>query len=332
MEANQRPAAPRTERVLPGVWRLRLPLPWPGVPHGNAWALAAGDGIVLFDTGIGGKGRMRQLDLALAQAGFGVEDVQLLVCTHSHTDHYGLAAPITAAAECELWMHPRWEHIRLAADDPVAALEQRLEVARQSGVPAAALERYRQNRDDLGSGIDAIRVPDRDLVPGVEVRTDHGAWRVHETPGHAPSHVVLHQPESGLLISGDHLLGRTVLFFDYGHSPDPVGEFLTSLDEVEPLEIGLCLPGHGRPFRDPEIKIAEARRQVEETREKVRRWLGEGERTAFELVADFLGLDNISAAAGGWVLQIVLSFLDHMALAGEVVAIEGTDPQRWALT
>ena len=29
----------RADRVLPGVWRLRLPLPWPGVPHGNAWAV-----------------------------------------------------------------------------------------------------------------------------------------------------------------------------------------------------------------------------------------------------------------------------------------------------
>jgi glyoxylase-like metal-dependent hydrolase (beta-lactamase superfamily II) len=275
---------------------------------------------------------MRQLDLALAQAGFGLEDVQLLVCTHSHSDHYGLAAPITAGAECELWMHPRWEHIRLLASDPVAALEQRIEVARQSGVPPAALERYRQSRDEADSGVDAIRVPDRDLVPGVEVWTDHGVWQVHETPGHAPSHVVLHQPDSGMLISGDHLLGRTVLFFDYGHSPDPVGEFLASLDAVEPLEVGLCLPGHGRTFRDSENKIAEARRQVEETREKVRRYLCAGERTAFELVADFLGPDNLSAAAGGWVLQIVLSFLDHMAIEGEVVAIEGTDPQRWALT
>jgi len=332
MERDQRAAAPRTERVLPGVWRLRLPLPLPGVPHGNVWALEAGGGVVLFDTGIGGKGRMRQLDLALAQAGFALEDVRLLACTHSHGDHYGLAAPITAGAGCELWMHPRWEHIRLLASDPVAALEQRIEVARQSGVPPAALERYRQAREDSDSGVDAIRVPDRDLVPGVEIETDQGTWQVHETPGHAPSHVVLHQPESGMLISGDHLLGRTVLFFDYGHSRDPVGEFLTSLDAVEALEVGLCLPGHGRPFRDPEIKIAEARRQVEETREKVLLGLGEGERTAFELVADFLGPDNISAAAGGWVLQIVLSFLEHMAIAGEVTAIESTDPRRWALT
>ena len=32
------------------------------------------------------------------------------------------------------------------------------------------------------------------------------------------------------MISGDHLLGRTVLFFDYGHTPDPFGEYLASLD------------------------------------------------------------------------------------------------------
>jgi len=328
-EERKRPEAPRTEKVLPGVWRLRLPLPWPGVPHGNVWAVVADGGIVLFDTGIGGKGRMRQLDLALAGAGFGLEDVRLLVCTHSHTDHYGLAAPIVEAAGCELWMHPAWEHVRLLADDPVAALELRLEVARQSGVPAAALERYREARGDQETGIDAIVEPDRDLLPGVEVETDLGTWQVHETPGHAPSHVVLHQPERRLMISGDHLLGRTVLFFDHGHTPDPVGEFLGSLDEVEPLSVDLCLPGHGRPFRDPKAKIAEARRQVDELLTKTRDALAEGERTGFEIVAEIVGADNVDTPVSAWVLQIVLSCLDHLAILGEVVPVADADPRRW---
>jgi glyoxylase-like metal-dependent hydrolase (beta-lactamase superfamily II) len=331
-DERKRPEAPRAEKVIPGVWRLRLPLPWPGVPHGNVWAVAADGGIVLFDTGIGGKGGLRRFDLALAQAGFGLEDVRLLVCTHSHTDHYGLAAPIVEGAGCELWMHPRWEHIRLHADDPAASLEQRIEVARQSGVPASSLERYRErHKDDDDNGIDAIAEPDRDLVPGVEVETDLGAWQVYETPGHAPSHVVLHQPERKLMISGDHLLGRTVLFFDHGHSPDPVGEFLRSLDEVEPLEVGLVLPGHGRTFRDPEAKIAEARRQVGQLLGKARESLTEGEKTAFEIVAELLGPENVNSPASAWALQIVLSCLDHLTVLGEVAPVEGTDPQRWKL-
>src|SRR5215475_8118950 len=331
--SSKRPEAPRTERMLPGVWRLRLPLPWPGVPHGNVWAVAADGGVILFDTGMGGKGRLRQFDLALAQAGFGLEDVKLLVCTHSHTDHYGLAAPIVEEAGCELWMHPRWGHIRLLADNPAAAIEQRIEVARQSGVPPAALERYRESRKGDGeTGVEAIVEPDRDLVPGVEVETDLGTWQVHETPGHAPSHVVLHQPERKLMISGDHLLGRTVLFFDYGHSPDPVGEFLAGLDTIEPLPVDLCLPGHGRTFRDPEAKIAEARRQVEFNLERVRAALRDGgELTAFEIVTAIAGERQLSPQAGGWMLQIVLAHLDHLAIGGEVVAVPDSEPKRWKL-
>jgi glyoxylase-like metal-dependent hydrolase (beta-lactamase superfamily II) len=329
---RKRAETPRAEKVLPGIWRLRLPLPWPGVPHGNVWAIAADGGIVLFDTGIGGKGGLRRFDLALAQAGFGLEDVRLLVCTHSHTDHYGLAAPIVEGAGCELWMHPAWEHVRQLADDPVASLERRIEVARQSGVPVAALERYREAREgDEETGIDAIVEPDRDLLPGVEVETDLGAWQVYETPGHAPSHIVLHQPERKLMISGDHLLGRTVLFFDHGHSPDPVGEFLGGLDEVEPLDVELVLPGHGRTFRDPEAKIAEARRQVDQLLGKTREALTEGEKTAFEIVAGILGPENVNSPASAWALQIVLSCLDHLTIAGEVAAVEGTDPKQWRL-
>src|SRR3954467_2620322 len=299
---------------MPGIWRLRLPLPWPGVPHGNAWAIAHNGGIVMFDTGIGGEGKLRQLDLALAQAGFGVEDVRLVVCTHSHTDHYGLAGAICERAGCELWMHPNWEHVRLLADDPEAALEARIEVARQSGVSPTALERYREARSDTETGIDILKEPDRDLLPGVEVETDLGTWQVVETPGHAPSHVVLHQPERRLLISGDHLLGRTVLFFDYGHSPDPIGEFCASLERGEALDGDLVLPGHGRPFRDPKAKVAEARRQVEELLDKTRDALGEGEKTGFEIVAGIVGADNVNTPVSAWVLQIVLSCLDHLAI------------------
>jgi glyoxylase-like metal-dependent hydrolase (beta-lactamase superfamily II) len=330
--ASGKAEAPRTEKVLPGIWRLRLPLPWPGVPHGNAWAIEHDGGVVMFDTGIGGKGKLRQLDLALAQAGFGVEDVRLVVCTHSHTDHYGLAGAICERAGCELWMHPNWEHVRLLADDPEAALEARIEVARQSGVSPAALERYREQRSDTETGIDILKEPDRDLVPGGEVETDLGTWQVVETPGHAPSHVVLHQPERRLLISGDHLLGRTVLFFDYGHSPDPVGEFCASLGRVEPLDVGLVLPGHGRTFRDPEAKIAESRRQVDELLGKVRAALGKGERTAFEIVEDIIGPEMVRSPASAWVLQIVLSCLDHLVIEGEVEGLDGSDPQRWRLT
>ncbi len=329
--AEARVVKPRTERIQPGIWRLKLPCPWPGVPHGNAWAMQRGAGIVLFDTGVGGRGRLRMLDIALAQTGFGVEDVKLVVCTHSHSDHYGLAASICEQTGCELWMHPKWEHIRLQADDPQAALEGRLEVGRMSGVPLAALDRYRQARSDSPEDlIDGIRAPDRELVPGVEVETDIGTWSVIETPGHAPSHVCLHQAERRLLVSGDHLLGRTALFFDYGHTPDPIGEYLASLDAIEPLSVGLCLPGHGKPFRDPEAKIGAAREQAGALLDRVRAQMADGaEPTAYEMVEGIVGRENLNPGTAGFMLQIVLACLDHLAVLGEARPAPDSDPQRW---
>jgi glyoxylase-like metal-dependent hydrolase (beta-lactamase superfamily II) len=206
----------RGERVLPGVWRLRLPLPFPGVPHCNAWAVAAGDGVVLFDCGMHEPGSLAHLERAMDQVNLRLEHVRLLVITHAHVDHFGQAATVVGRSGCALWMHPDHAHATQATRDPEAALQQRIEIARSAGMPPEPLERWSRQRREAGNGIAGPVEPDRPLLPGVEVRSDLGAWLVLETPGHAPSHVCLFQPERRLLISGDHLLRRISLYYDFG--------------------------------------------------------------------------------------------------------------------
>jgi glyoxylase-like metal-dependent hydrolase (beta-lactamase superfamily II) len=320
----------RADRVLPGLWRLRLPLPWPGVPHGNAYAIAAGDGVVLVDTGLHEPGSMRQLELALGQAGLRVEHIRLVVCTHAHSDHYGQAAPIMERSGAPLWMHPNHSHMTKAARDPERAFEHRFEIARQSGVPAEALAAYREARG-TSFGIAEIVLPDRDLLPGLELETDLGTWQVHETPGHAPSHVVLHQPERGLLLSGDHLLGRVSLYYDFGYTPDPVGEFLSSLDVVDRLPVQLILSGHGRPVRGARELTEANRRAVRERMHRIRTALSDGSRTAFDVVPEMLDAELPGPMMVGWGLTEALCYLNHMELDGEVAKVEGEDTDHWRL-
>ena len=329
MSPSRKRELARADRILPGVWRLRLPLPWPGVPHVNAWAIAAGSGVVLVDTGLAEPGAMAQLTAALAQARASLDHVRLLVCTHAHADHYGLAGPIVDAAGCELWMHPNHGHVTAAADDPDRMLERRIEVARHGGVPEEGLRQYESARRGQGIGVERVVLPDRELLPGVVVETDLGPWEVHETPGHAPSHVVLHQPERGLLLSGDHLLGRISLYYDYGYTPDPVGEFLHSLDVVERLGARLCLAGHGRPFRDVQAHIDANRREVAERVGRVRRALEDGPRTPYELVPALLETEELTPMLVGWGLTEVLCYLRHLEQAGEVARDGDETPERW---
>jgi glyoxylase-like metal-dependent hydrolase (beta-lactamase superfamily II) len=317
----------RGERVMSGLFRLRLPLPWPGVPHCNAWAITSGDGFILVDTGMHQPDSLAHLERALAMCNLRLEQARLVLCTHAHTDHCGQVATVLERAGCEVWMHPNHEHLNRMIEDPEAVSARRVEIARQSGVPEEPLRRYAAERSSRGTGIAGPIEPDRDLVAGVSINSDLGEWVVYETPGHAPSHVCLFQPERRLLISGDHLLGRISLYFDYGYSPDPVGEFLSSLDVVERLGARLCLAGHGRTFTDVHAHIHGNRELVGERLSRVQGALAGRELTVFEIVPYVYG-DSLSLRNGHWLLSKILCYLRHLETLGKVRRIAG-EPERW---
>ena len=166
---------------------------------------------------------------------------------------------------------------------------------------------------------------------GVVVDTDLGPWSVVETPGHAPSHVGLHQPEHRMLISGDHLLGRVSLYFDYGWTPDPVGEFLGSLDRVDALDARLVLAGHGRTFADVRAHIQANRALVAERTARVRRAVAEhGPITAYQIVPLLHGEGSRSSPRAGGCRRCWRPAPSRGDRRGR--RVEGEGPDRWALT
>jgi glyoxylase-like metal-dependent hydrolase (beta-lactamase superfamily II) len=296
------------------------------VPHCNAWAIAAGPGIVLVDTGMHEPGSMAQLERALDQVDLRLDQVRLLACTHAHSDHWGQAAPIRDRTRCEFLMHRRLEDG--GTDTSEKAIARRLEIARQSGVSDAAIAALAERIKDMPSGVARVIEPDRELVAGVEIETDLGTWTVHETPGHAPSHVCLFQAERRLLISGDHVLGRISLYFDYGYTPDPVQEFLDSLDRVDVLDARLALSGHGKPFVDVHGHIDGNRKLVAERVDRTLAALGSRPRTAFEIAPEIYG-EPLGPQNGRWLLTQTLSYLDHLERQGRATKQPDGAVTRW---
>lgn len=325
-----KPELSRGERVLPGLFRLRLPLPWPGVPHCNAWAIRAGDGIVLVDTGMHQDGSLEQLEYALTQVGLQLEQVRQIVITHAHSDHFGQAATVKRRSGAALWMHPDIGHARAEYGDRTLARAHRFEIGRQSGVPEAALRTFLERYGDLPSGIAGLVQADHALVDGARIDTDLGPLYVYETPGHAPSHVSLYAPEHRLLIAGDHLLGRVSLYFDYGYTPDPVAEFLSGLDTVAALDARLCVSGHGRPFSDVSAHIQANRELVAQRLAAARSGLADIPLTPLELVPAIFG-EPLTPVTAAWRLPETLSYLTHLERLGQVGRVPGGDgaAERW---
>ncbi len=256
--------------------------------------------------------------------------MRLLVCTHAHSDHYGQAATVMEQAGCELWMHPNHEHMTRAVEDPEAALNRRLEVARQSGVPDEPLQAYAESARGRKYGVAGVVLPDVELHAGMTFDTDLGPWTVYETPGHAPSHVCLYQPDRRLLISGDHVLGRVSLFFDFGSTPDPAGEFLRSLDVVDDLDARLCLPGHGRTFTDVSGHIHANRQAISERFATILALVQEGPMTAFDMVPRLYGAQLTPMNANWWLTE-TLCYLTHLELTDRIARLPGDDgADRWS--
>jgi glyoxylase-like metal-dependent hydrolase (beta-lactamase superfamily II) len=245
----------RRREPAPGIFRLTLPLPFPGLDLVNAYLLENEDGMVLVDCGILDPGRddggWNELVDALQAAGASPKDVARLIVTHPHVDHYGMASRFVEVAECELWMHEiagvDLEFYR-DMEGKKARLRSMLEDHGFAEDEIEELSLFEDWRGYLSGVIDATRP----LKEGEGFRAGDRTWTVIHTPGHARSHICLWSEGDRILISGDHLLPSITPHIDFrrGENQDPLGEFLRSLERIVELAPGPVLPGHGRPFED----------------------------------------------------------------------------------
>ncbi len=319
------PDAARTYELAPGLWSLRLPLAWEHISYVNAYVIERDDGIVLVDCGSAGDDSYREaLQRAIAEAGFTLQDVRLLVATHTHSDHVGLAAWVLEESGAELWMHPHTAHFYDGTREPERIAAARERRARQEGVPEHLLDLYRDVREET-EGVLAPVPPDRPLVGGTLVDSNLGPWQVVETPGHCPSHVCLVQRDRGLIVLGDLVAAAFSPWFDYGYSPDPVAEYLEALDRIGAIDPpALALPGHGRPISDLPAAIELHRRGVADRLAQTQEAIAAGPAGAFELTPRVFGEPD-SGETAVWRMTELVCYLRHLRLAGAVVRDQAAD-------
>ena len=304
------PTEAGAREVAPGLHRLRLPVGWEHISHVNAYIEQTGDGLTLFDCGTGGDDTcIAALEHAFAQSGHRVEDVTKLVITHVHSDHMGLAPYVLERSHAELYAHPDGAHFYDSIHEPRSIEAKREHRARQEGVPEDRLEPYRTTREER-EGAQGVVTPDHLLTDGTTV----DGWTVHETPGHAPSHVCL--TKDGVAIVGDLICVAFVPWLDYGYTPDPLAELLNSLDTLEALDAKLALPGHGRPLTDVQTTIDETRAGFEDRLTRTRDAIAQGPAGAYDLTTRIFG-DEADLPATGHMTEM-LSYLRYLRRRGEI--------------
>ena len=184
---------------------LPIPVPLPHIKSVNVWLLR-GEPLTLVDTGPREELAFAALERGLARVGVRVEDVELILATHHHLDHVGLAAAIK-----------RRSGARIAALDGVATYAERYHehVAADRAFSRLLLERHGvppQLIDDSEPFWDFIRSNSEDfatdvrLVDGDRIRAGGRDLEVVARPGHSATDTLFVDHGARLAFVGDHLL------------------------------------------------------------------------------------------------------------------------------
>jgi glyoxylase-like metal-dependent hydrolase (beta-lactamase superfamily II) len=277
-----------------GIRRLTLPLPT-GPKHVHCYLV---DG-TLFDTGLG-----------LGAAPWASVEVERIAITHFHPDHVGGAAAAAAEtgapvfqggldyAQCErVWGSEDWPE-RMAA------------WFTKHGVPAPVADDLIEQGHAFAAFIRYALDPEL-LYEGSEL----AGWSVVELPGHADGHLGFLR--DGVLVAGDHLLDKISPAVGlYPESrPDPLGDYLASLERTVELAPRIVYPGHGEPIHDAAARARELIAHHRQRLDQTRQILGQLGLSPFEISLKLFG-DDLPPTQRRFAVAETLSHLERLVREG----------------
>ena len=316
-----------------GIHCLRIPTPFM-VGRVNTY-LIEDDPLTLVDCGPNSGKALDELERALAGHGHRIEDLGLLIITHQHIDHVGLASILARRSGAEVAaldrLAPFLERYGedMERDDEFAA-----QLMLRHGIPEDLVVALRSVSASFRAWGASANVT-RPLADGGELALRDRTLQVLHRPGHSPSDTVFFDPERSILLAGDHLIKHVssnpliTRPLDGAQAlPDPAGAsrpralqtYLRSLRATREMEIDLVLSGHGEPITDHVTVIDERFRLHQRRAERILRLIDERSSTAYEIAQRLWG--NVAVTQAFLTLSEVLGHVDLLLDEGRVREID----------
>jgi glyoxylase-like metal-dependent hydrolase (beta-lactamase superfamily II) len=318
------PSYPAVDAVASGVLRLRVPVPFGRLGDVNAYLLHDTGGWTVVDTGLNTPAARAAWRSGLSIAGIDVADLQRIVLTHSHPDHFGLAGWLqdqiaSAGGTAPVFLTRREQELArywstaASSDEPLKAL------LRRCGVPASMpdtvtgdLQRLRQATQPHPSDVRTLRL-------GASLRIGARCFAIQHTPGHSDGHAVLYDADDRLLLVGDHVLPHITPTISRWPStaPDPLGRYLRSLRAMRRLDVRQALPGHGAVIDDWTARLQALLAHHTERLAFMEQAVGT-EATVFDVAQQAFELERLNAGEVRFAIAETLAHLDYLVGTGRL--------------
>lgn len=316
------------------IHALRVPLPgMQDLICSNMYVLGTGP-VTLIDSAPKFQGSLSTVQSQLADLGFSWADVERIIITHGHIDHFGLVGQIRSQAgheiPCYIHEEDRW---RLGSDHLKSGMwsEESDLFAAMAGMPAKEVELMKRRSHffkNLCDPVDdALIMRDKDTFTG-----EGYELTVIHTPGHSPGCCCLYESVRQVLFSGDHLIKHI--------TPNPFHEiyrsrlrdksyqslrvYLESLDRIEGIAARYVFPGHGDHIEDLSGLISGYREHHRDRTEALGALLKNGPQQLYGLVGEIF--PHIGAGEASLAVSEILVHLEILMNEGRAVLSDDGPP------
>jgi glyoxylase-like metal-dependent hydrolase (beta-lactamase superfamily II) len=285
-----------------GIFRIPIPIPFrqAGGPV-NVYVIEEDHGIMLFDVGIGKEDSHFALAQGLARIGHSFEEVNRIVLSHGHIDHFGAAvwALEQIGRTIPLMIHSADAgKVLESSPDLLTLLGRSSHYLAKLGMPLQVLEEMiAMIGREAGLGKRLVGVTP--LLPGGKFQCKHVTLEVLHMPGHTPGLCCLYEPDHRLLFSADHLLERVSPnpLIELGADGEPTSykpliTYFESIARLRALPVNMVLPGHATPFTAHRDVIDSLLKFYEQRQSKVLTALERGPLTVYEIMRKLFTLDS----------------------------------------
>jgi len=162
------------------------------------------------------------------------------------------------------------------------------------------------------------------IEPGASLQIGARGFRVIATPGHSDQHLVFYCAEERLLLCGDAVLIKitpNISLWPHGR-PDPLADYLQSLDRLAALPVDLALPGHGPLIRAFGERLTELRAHHHERLEIMEQVAGSGA-AAFSICTAVFPTSALSPHQLRFAMAETLAHVEYLVGVGRLARDSG---------
>ncbi|GAB7011213.1 MBL fold metallo-hydrolase [Halorubrum trueperi] len=285
-----------------------LPVPTPfAIGDVNCYVIH-NDGLTLVDPGPATEEAYDTVKRGLERLNADIEDVQQILITHPHPDHFGAVSRLKQESGAKTAIHMGavdivenfLSHYHREQDFFLPFLVRR-------GVPDEIAESITKLPESFVHLAPSTQI-DESLSPGAEIHAGGIDLQCIDCPGHSQGSLSFYAADESIVFTGDHILANTtpnpvLQAPDNGDRPHSLELYLDSLEALLSLDAEIGYGGHGPIIDDLPKRIHETINHHQERKERFFSMVKSNPKSAYELTKEafpdlpatelFMGLSEV---------------------------------------